>query len=37
MVPTLVPVSAFVLSAPRIGPSVQLREVGTLNSRDYKS
>jgi hypothetical protein len=37
MVPTLVPVSPFVLSAPSTGPSVQLREVGTLSSRDCKS
>jgi hypothetical protein len=37
MVPTMVPVSPFTLSAPRTGPSVQLREVGTLNSRDCKS
>jgi hypothetical protein len=36
MVPTLVPVSPFVLSAPSTGPWVHY-EVGTLNSRDCKS
>jgi hypothetical protein len=37
MVPTLVPVSPFVLSAPSTGHSVQLREVGTLTSRTAKA